>query len=166
MLDISSDPQQAYRELVKIAAIREAELRPMLQPYIDVTDRYGVLISSIVMALGKLAPSSDQDSAIRDLLADVFDYLYEARHLIIIGKPELAYPLARRAYESLSLMVACNLDEKLCKRWMAGKQISNEEYVGRLLNTHRVNRRKRHGNCTKRSAISLIQTGTPLLNGF
>jgi hypothetical protein len=135
MPDISSDPQQAYGELGKIAAMREAELRPMLQPYIDVTDRYGVLISSIVLVLGKKAPSSNQDSAIRDLIADVFDYLYGARHLIIIGKPELAYPLARRAYESLSLMVACNLDEKLCKRWMAGKQVTNEE-VRRTLAKH------------------------------
>jgi hypothetical protein len=115
--------------------MREAELRPMLQPYIDVTDRYGVLISSIVLVLGKSAPSSNQDSAIRDLMADVFDHLYEARHLIIIGKPELAYPLARRGYESLSLVVACNLDEKLCRRWMVGKHVSNEE-VRRTLAKH------------------------------
>jgi hypothetical protein len=68
-------------------------------------------------------------------MADVFDFLVETRSLIIKGKLEIAYPLARRAYESLSLMVACHLDEGLAERWMAGKQIGNVE-VRRILGDH------------------------------
>ena len=44
-------------------------------------------------------------------------------------------PLARRAYESLSLLVACELEPKLADRWMAGKQIGNAE-VRRVLAAH------------------------------
>ena len=65
----------------------------------------------------------------------VFDFLYEARHLIIKVKLDIAYPLARRAYESLSLMIACYLDSKLADRWGAGKKIGYAE-VRKLLGQH------------------------------
>jgi len=133
--DLSSDPRQAYTELPEIAATRADELRPMLQPYIDVTDFYGIFITGAVLVLGKNPPQGEQDIAVRDLLADVFDYLYEARDLIVRGKAEIAYPLARRAYESLSLMVACHLDTRLSERWMRGKRVSNED-VRRILAKH------------------------------
>ena len=68
-------------------------------------------------------------------MADVFDFLNEARPLIIRGKLEIAYPLARRAYKSLSLMVACHLNSKLADKWIAKKQIGNAE-VRRVLGTH------------------------------
>ena len=68
-------------------------------------------------------------------MADVFDFLYEARLLITKGNLEIAYPLARRAYESLSLMVACFLQPTLADRWVAGKKISNVE-VRKLLAKH------------------------------
>jgi hypothetical protein len=47
----------------------------------------------------------------------------------------VAYPLARRAYESLSLLVACVLEPKLADRWIAGTQIGNAE-VRRVLAAH------------------------------
>lgn len=107
----------------------------MLRPYIEAADRYGELICRITLVLGKTPPLSKRDSALRDLMADVFDFLYEARHLIIKGKLELAYPLARRAYESLSLMVASYLDPKLADQWIAGDKIGNAE-VRKLLGKH------------------------------
>src|SRR5262249_59189705 len=70
-------------------------------------------LCGIVVILGKTPPASPRDAAARDLIADVFDFLYEARALIIKGKLEVAYPLARRAYESLSLLVACELEPNL-----------------------------------------------------
>jgi len=69
---------------------------------------------------------------LRDLMLDVFDFLYETRALILKGKVEIAYPLARRAYESLSLMVALYLQPRLVKRWIAGKEIPNSEVRGVL----------------------------------
>ena len=135
MTNWAKDAQQHYSELAEYAALRTDELSPMLQPYIEITDRYGVLLCRITLVLGKTLPRSMQDAALRDLMADVFDFLYEARFLIIKGKLEIAYPLARRAYESLSLMVACFLDPKLARRWIAGKEIHNSE-VRKLLAKH------------------------------
>jgi hypothetical protein len=52
--------------------------------------------------------------------------------LILRGKWEIAYPLARRAYESLSLLVGCYLEPRLAKRWVTGKEILNSEVRGVL----------------------------------
>ena len=124
-----------YAELDEYARVRTSELAPMLQPFIEVTNHYGELICEIVLILGKTPPTSKHDSLTRDLMADVFDFLNEARPLIIRGKLEIAYPLARRAYKSLSLMVACHLNSKLADKWIAKKQIGNAE-VRRVLGTH------------------------------
>jgi hypothetical protein len=93
------------------------------------------VICGVVHLLGSRPPISTQDQTARDLIADVFDFLYEARSLIIRGKLDIAYPLARRAYESLSLLVACGLDSKLSERWAAGKKVSNSE-ARRILSSH------------------------------
>ena len=135
MTDRGDEAKRIYSELAEYAAVRTEELSRLLQPYVEVTDRYGELICRIILVLGKTPPRSKRDAALRDLMADVFDFLYEARLLIIKGKLAIAYPLARRAYESLSLMVACYLDPKLADRWMAGKKIGNAE-VRRLLGKH------------------------------
>jgi hypothetical protein len=130
-----------YAELDEYARARTNELAPMLQAFIEVTSHYGELICEIVLILGKTPPTSKYDSLTRDLMADVFDFLNEARPLIIRGKLEIAYPLARRAYESLSLMVACNLDSKLAEKWIAKKQIGNAE-VRRVLGSHPMGEQK------------------------
>ena len=127
MAEQIQEPIPNYAALEIYAAQRTKELSRLLNPFIEVTDRYGELICQITLILGKASPSSKEDAMARDLMADVFDFLYEARGLILKGKQEVAYPLARRAYESLSLMVACHLEPKLAKRWMAGKQINNAE---------------------------------------
>ena len=125
----------SYADLSRYAEVRSSELSPMLAPYIELTDRYGVILCGIVAVLGKVPPTSPVDTASRDLIADVFDFLYEAHALIIKGKVEVAYPLARRAYESLSLLVGCALEPKLAERWIAGKQVGNAE-VRRVLAAH------------------------------
>jgi hypothetical protein len=126
------DPGPTYADLLRYAELRSNELSVPLAPYIGITDRYGEILCRIVVILGKTPPASPRDAAARDLIADVFDFLYEARALIIKGKLEIAYPLARRAYEALSLLVACALEPKLADRWIAGKQIGNAE-VRRVL---------------------------------
>lgn len=71
----------------------------MAQPYIEATDGYARAVSRVSNLLGHNQPADTQDRVIRDLLADVFDFLYEARDLIVGGKLAVAYPLARRAYD-------------------------------------------------------------------
>jgi hypothetical protein len=126
---------EQYAELGGYAQARTKELSELLRPYIEVTDRYGQLICGVVSALGKHPPSSPREACLRDLLADVFDFLYEARPLIVKGKLEIAYPLARRAYESLSLMVACHLDPEMADKWERGAEISNAK-VRAVLGNH------------------------------
>jgi hypothetical protein len=125
----------SYAELPGHAEFRSRELAPLLAPYVDLTDRYGELVCEIVDVLGKTPPASPREAAARDLIADVFDFLYEARPLILKGKLEIAYPLAQRAYESLSLLVACTFEPKLADRWIAGKQVGPAE-VRRVLAAH------------------------------
>jgi hypothetical protein len=126
------EAQEAYLELKEYDATRSREISEMLGPYIEVTDRYGELICYLTLKIGKIQPRSDLDVAIRDLMADVFDFLYETRPLILKGMTFVAYPMARRAYESLSLLVACHFDENVSRRWISGQQISNAE-VRRVL---------------------------------
>ncbi len=125
----------SYADLPRYAEMRSKELAPLLAPYVDLSDRYGEVLCGFVVILGKTPPASPRDAATRDMIADVFDFLYEARPLIIKGKLEIAYPLARRAYESLSLFVACTFEPKLADRWVAGKEVSNAE-VRRVLSAH------------------------------
>ena len=64
----------------------------------------------------------------------MFDFLYEAR-AILKGKLEIAYPLARRAYESRSLLVGCTVEPKFDVMWIAGNQVGNAE-VRHVLTAH------------------------------
>src|SRR5207247_6214206 len=92
---------------------------------IKITDRCGCLVSRLVLLLGTVKPHSLQDAIIRDLMADVFDFLYESRPLIMAGKLNVAFPLARRPYEPLSVLHLCPLDKTCAVRWHERKEISN-----------------------------------------
>ncbi len=135
MTDKAKEGEARYAALNGLADRRFQELSRLLGPYIDVTDEYGRLICRLTLVLGSTPPKCGQDEVIRDLMADVFDFLLEARTLVLKGKREVAVPLARRAYESLSLMVACHQNAKLAAIWAAGKKISNRE-VRKLLAAH------------------------------
>jgi hypothetical protein len=121
-----------YHKLPDYDLLRQNSLRKVFARYIGVTDDYGRLISSLVLTLGSVLPSSVQDSVVRDLLSDVFDFLYEGRRIIMSGRCTIAYPLLRRAFESLSLMVVCCFDPTLAEQWHAGVQIPNREIRKKL----------------------------------
>ncbi len=97
----------------------------MLKPFVECTDEYGILICRIVNILGKQKPESMLDVVMRDLTADTFDFLFEARRSLLSGRANVAFPLVRRAFESLSLMVACKLSPQICRDWDGGKEIKN-----------------------------------------
>ena len=134
-MDSMEEGVEAYRRLTEYAQLRCDELSGLVAPYIEVTDRYGELVSKLVLVLGRKAPTDPVDEACRDLLADVFDFLYEARRTILASQFSVAFPLLRRAYESTSLLAACEFDRALGERWVQGKQISNSE-VRRVLSKH------------------------------
>lgn len=116
-----------YDELVKYASARRVEISAMAGPYIKITDRYGRLISRLVLMLGSKEPVNTQDIVIRDLMADIFDCLYESRSLILEGKLNISFPIGRRAYEALSLLHLCALDESWAEKWSKGKRIGNAD---------------------------------------
>lgn len=129
------EADELFEQLPSFAAQRLQEITVMAQPYIDVTDQYARLVARLTYLLGHIAPSNTQDRVVRDLMADVFDFLYEARGLIVGGKLATAYPLARRAYESTSLLSLCALDSAWAEKWESGKKISNGD-VRKHLSKH------------------------------
>lgn len=124
-----------FDQLPAFAASRRSEIVGMTEPYIASTDRYARLVARLTSFLGYMPPRDEQDRVIRDLLADVFDFLYEARSLILGAKLSVAFPLARRAYESLSLLHLCAVDPSWAIKWQTGKQIGNAE-VRKALGAH------------------------------
>jgi hypothetical protein len=73
-----TEANEQYEMLKEYKAIREREISGMVAPYIRLTDRYGSLIAGLTFILGRIKPANTQDVVIRDLMADVFDFLYEA----------------------------------------------------------------------------------------
>ena len=114
-----------YELLQMYADMRTKEISKMSDPFVKITDRYGRLISRVTLILGGIKPENTQDKVLRDLLADIFDCLYESRFLIMASKLNVAFPIARRAYESLSLMSLCAIDKSWAEKWQKGKQIGN-----------------------------------------
>lgn len=131
----AAEANALFDQLPAFAATRYREIVGMAEPYVQSTDRYARLMARLVSFLGHVPPKDEQDRVIRDLLADVFDFLYEARPLILGGKLSVAFPLARRAYESLSLLHLCAVEPKWATKWQAGKQIGNAD-VRKALGAH------------------------------
>jgi hypothetical protein len=130
-----SEANEEYGKLTHYAQERAKELAPMLKPYVEATDKYGRLLSRLCLIIGEHEPMSVQDAVIRDLMADVFDFLYESRLFILKGQTLVAFPLARRAYESMSLLHWCAMDAKAAESWAKGKKVSNQE-VRKALAAH------------------------------
>lgn len=124
-----------YNQLPHYSEVRFNEISEMAEPYVKITDRYGRLVSRITYLLGEIAPKDTQDLVVRDLMSDVFDFLYESRTLILSSKLTVSFPLARRAYESLSLLHLCCLDKAWAEKWEGGKKIGNAE-IRRELGKH------------------------------
>jgi hypothetical protein len=129
------DANKHYESLQLYADTRAKEISEMFVPFVKITERYGRLISRITLILGSIKPQNTQDKVLRDLLADIFDCLYESRFLIMASKLNVAFPIARRAYESLSLMSLCAIDKSWAEKWQKGKQLGNS-FIRKELSKH------------------------------
>lgn len=116
-----------YQNIKKIEELRYKEISEMVHPFLSMTDGYGAFISDIVEILGQTPPKSVQDKVVRDLTADIFDFLFEAHRLVITGKIAVAFPLARRAFESTCLLSAFIQNSEMAEKWTKGKEFSNSE---------------------------------------
>lgn len=127
-----SEIKNQYQELPTYAATRHQELSNLLRPYVQATDYYGGLITGLTLLLGQSKPVDDQDRIVRDLMADAFAFLYEGRRIVLQGQLEVAYPLIRRAYETVSLLALCVLDRRYADKWQTGAQIGNAKVRAEL----------------------------------
>lgn len=121
-----------HRKLEYFADERRKVLTEQFRPVIELSTMYGRLVSRAVVSLGSTAPNSRHEVVVRDLAADVFDFLYEWPRPLFEGRPQVAFPLGRRAFESLSLLSLCIQDRSLAEAWDRGKQLGNAEIRNRL----------------------------------
>lgn len=137
--------ENCYKQVAEIIDSRTNELVDMLKPFVDCTDEYGVFVCRIVNILGKIKPQSALDAVTRDLLADAFDSLFEGRRSLVSGRVNVAFPVVRRAFESISLMVACHVSPDVLRDWNKGKKISNGR-VRAVLDEHPLGEKKANTN--------------------
>jgi hypothetical protein len=113
--------EKLFALLTRYAATRNADLSEMLKRYVDVTDCFATLICALTCMLSDQATKGVQDRVV----ADAFDFLYEARSLTLKSNVTVSYPLARRAYESYLLLELCTFDERFAEKWESGNIITN-----------------------------------------
>jgi hypothetical protein len=116
-----------YKNLAEYSNRRLVTLSKIYSPVIAVTDNFGALICRVTNILGSTPPSSTQDIVVRDLMADAFDFLWEWRRPLLEGRAQVAYPLARRAFETISIMSISAQEPKFAESWEKGKEISNAD---------------------------------------
>lgn len=124
-----------YHRLKDYAETRFSELSKIFQDEIEVLMEYEELICLATVILGSYPPKDITDRSIRDLFADVFDFLYISRRLILEGYVSTAFPLLRRAFESNPLIQYFMLLPNKTIKWDKGKQISNAE-IRKYLDSH------------------------------
>lgn len=125
----------ALLELLEaMADQRRLALSKECAPVLSLAASYGELVCRAVDAMGRVAPASRQEEVVRDLIADTFDFLYEWPRPLIEGRTNVAWPLGRRAFESLSLACACYQDVAIAKKWDSGKELTNAD-IRRALST-------------------------------
>ena len=134
-MDKLADPLEAlalYRNLAAWGETRRRELSDLFGPVLEIHEAYGAIISRIVVALGKVPPKSVQDVVCRDLIADVFDFMQEWTRMLFEGRTHVAYPLARRAFESLCLLHASMQDAETADKWDKGHSIWNGDVRNKI----------------------------------
>ena len=83
MVNYLLEGEKLFALLIRYAATRNADLSEMLKRYVDVTDCFATLICALTCMLSDQATKGVQDRVVRDLMADAFDFLYEARSLTL-----------------------------------------------------------------------------------
>lgn len=136
-MDYSTTGSEEHRRLEEYAQTRFAELTVIFQDEIQVVTAYEKLMCRATLILGEHEPRDTADRAIRDLLADSFDALYTARRVVSEGYGSAAWPLMRRAFESITLIEYFTLVPKKATEWNQGKRIKHGS-VRKYLNTHPV----------------------------
>jgi len=124
-----------HKRLNEYTETRFCEMSKICRDEIEVLTEYEELICRVTVILGSCPPREVADRSVRDLLADIFDFLYVSRRLILEGYATTAFPLLRRAFECISLINYFILSPNKATEWDGGKQISNVE-IRKYLDSH------------------------------
>ncbi len=116
-----------FSELAGIEADRRVVIEEMFEHEFGFIDDCLALAAKQVEILGSIRPTSVEDVSMRDLGCDAFEFLYGARGAIASNRSSVAFPVMRRAFESVTL---CNLfitKPEFAQAWAKGKTISNTD---------------------------------------
>lgn len=135
-MNFATEAEKEHNNLKNYSDIRFSELIEIFSEENSIIVNYEKLLCRLTLILGQLKPKDTVDQTTRDLMADVFDFLFAARQLILQNNASAAFPLLRRAFESLSLINYFILKPSRAESWNRGKEIKNAE-VRNFLGTHR-----------------------------
>jgi hypothetical protein len=125
--DYSTEAAACHGEMDAISLERETALSQTFSAYLRIFSRYEALACQLTLQLGDYPPVSEVDRACRDLFADTFDSLYVARHLVLRHYASSAYPLIRRAFETICLMEYFPHAADRARAWLRDEEIKNVE---------------------------------------
>ena len=137
VIDYKKIGSEEYCQLSEYAKSRFFESNKIFKNEVNLLKKYEELICRLTLILGDNLPKDITDKSIRDLFADIFDFLYISRHLILESYASVAFPLLRRAFESISLMQYFMFLPNKAIIWNNGKQISNAE-IRKYLDSHQM----------------------------
>ncbi|MBU1123606.1 hypothetical protein KJ652_03365 [Patescibacteria group bacterium] len=82
-----------------------------------------IVLCRMALILGDIQPENDADESIRDLFSEVFDSLLCSKNLIYEGYIGTAFPMMRRGYELMEMMIyfILNPDKETAWRGKSGK---------------------------------------------
>jgi len=136
-MNFALEANKKHDNLKEYSKTRVSELVEIFSEENKAVVDYEKLLCRATLILGHVKPKDAADQSIRDLLADVFDFLYISRQLILQGNLSAAFPLLRRAFESSALIHYFILKPQKADQWSNGKQIKNEE-VRKFLGSNRM----------------------------
>lgn len=125
--DYSSEAAACHRDMDTISLEKETALSETFKAYVRIFSRYEALACQLTLQLGDHPPASEVDRACRDLFADTFDSLYVARRLVLRHYASSAFPLIRRAFETICLMEYFPHAPDRAKAWLRDEEIKNVE---------------------------------------
>jgi len=137
LMNFAEEANKEHDNLKEYSKTRFSELAEIFSEENKAAVNYERLLCRATLMLGHVKPKDAADQSIRDLLADVFDFLYISRQLILQGNLSAAFPLLRRAFESSALIHYFILKPLKADSWGKDKQISNEE-IRKFLGSNRM----------------------------
>lgn len=126
-MDYARAAREEHASLRDYSDSRSRELSAVFPSELATILAYERLICRLVLVLGDVQATGTADLVFRDLTADAFDMLHNARNLLIQGWTSVTFPLLRRAFETISLFEYFLHAPTETLAWAEGKRIENRK---------------------------------------